>query len=283
VFRISILTRVLILSVLLTVVLPGASAGAGDPFVVQNSYEGLDHEGEQIRSIRIPINITLRDWHERPFGLRLRLAGTFATNDLFEILDGEFGEVRVSSFMPGIEFVIPVGENHLLRPHADVGVGIESATDQTKFLAALGLRTQLIFAGNFYFAGLEPGFQVNNRAGVDLEDDLIFSPFLTVSMRRVLGFTIDGHQPDAGIFIETGYDFNALELTSVSSTRDAVNTQYEVGVGFGFSQSQPKIGPFRVPRIRVGYRFGDLQGWRIRIGGDWLNTVVGLNQLDSSR
>ncbi len=118
---------------------------------------------------------------------------------------------------------------------------------------------------------------MDNHPNVDLEDDLVFSPFLTVSGRRVLGFTIAGHQPDAGIFIETGYDFNALELTSVRSTRDAVNTQYEVGVGFGFSQSQPKIGPFRFPRIRIGYRFGDLEGWRLRIGGDWLNSVVGLN------
>jgi hypothetical protein len=288
VFRISNLTRVLIISVLivsvlLTVVFPGASARAGDPFAVQSSYEGLDHEGEQIRSIRIPINITLRDWHDRPFGLRLRLAGTFATNDLFEILDGEFGEVQVSSFMPGLEFVIPVGENHLLRPHFDVGVGFESTTDQTEILAAIGLRTQFIFAENYYFAGLEPGFQVSNRAGADLEEDFVFSPFLTLSGRRVLGFTIDGHQPDAGVFIETGYDFNALELTSVRSTRDAVNTQWEVGAGFGFSQSQPKIGPIRFPRIRVGYRFGDLQGWRIRIGGDWLNSVVGLNQLGSSQ
>jgi hypothetical protein len=283
VFRISILTRVLIFPVLLAVVLSGAPAQAGDPFAVQSSYEGLDHEGEQIRSIRIPINITLRDWHDRPFGLRLRLAGTFATNDLFEILDGEFGEVQVSSFMPGLEFVIPVGENHLLLPHFDVGVGLESVTDQTEILAAIGLRTQFIFAENYYFAGLEPGFQVSNRAGADLEEDYVFSPFLTLSGRRVLGFTIDGHQPDAGVFIETGYDFNALELTAVRSTRDAVNTQYEVGVGFGFSQSQPKIGPFRVPRIRVGYRFGDLEGWRIRIGGDWLNSVVGLNQLGPSR
>jgi hypothetical protein len=279
VFRISILPKFLIVSVLLAVVLSGAPAQAGDPFAVQSSFEGLDHEGEQIRSIRIPINITLRDWHDRPFGLRLRLAGTFATNDLFEILDGEFGEVQVSSFMPGLEFVIPVGENHLLLPHFDVGVGLESVTDQTEILAAIGLRTQFIFAENYYFAGLEPGFQVSNRAGADLEEDYVFSPFLTLSGRRVLGFTIDGHQPDAGVFIETGYDFNALELTSVRSTKDAVKTQYEVGVGFGFSQSQPKIWIIRIPRIRIGYRFGDLEGFRIRIGGDWLNSVVGLNQL----
>jgi len=282
VFRKFILIRVLIVPILLAIVLPAGSARAGDPFALLNSYEGLDHEGEQIRSIRIPINITLRSWHERPFGLRLRLAGTFATNDLFEILDGEFGKVQVSSFMPGLEFVIPVGENHLLRPHVDVGVGFESTTDQAEILAAIGLRTQFIFAENYYFAGLEPGFQVNNRASVDLEEDFVFSPFLTLSGRRVLGFTIDGHQPDAGVFIETGYDFNALELTSVRSTRDAVNAQWEVGAGFGFSQSQPKIGPFRFPRIRIGYRFGDLEGWRIRIGGDWLNSVVGLNQLTPS-
>ena len=275
----SILTKVLIVSILMAVALTCGSAVAGDPYAIQNGYEGLDHEGEQIRSIRIPVNITLRSWHERPFGLRLRLAGTFATSDLYEFLDGKFGEVQVSSFMPGLEVVIPVGQNHLLRPHFDAGIGFESESDKSVFLAAIGLRTEFIFAGKYYFFGLEPGFQVNTRPGADPETDVIFSPFMTVSGRRVLGFTIAGHQPDAGIFIETGYDFNALELTSVQSTRDAVNTQYEVGVGFGFSQSQPKIGPIRFPRIRIGYRFGDRKGYESRIERGWLNSVVGLNQL----
>ncbi len=280
-FRVSILTGILIVPILLAVALPATSARAGDPFAIQNSYEGLDHEGEQIRSIRIPVNITLRHWHERPFGLRLRLAGTFASNDLYDILDGEFDKISMTSFMPGLEFVIPVGQNHLLLPHFDAGVGFESEKDQAEFLAAVGLRTEFIFAGKYYFAGLEPGFRVNNRTRFEPGGELAFTPFLTLSGRRVLGFSIDGHQPDAGVFIETGYDFNALELTAVRSTRDAVNAQWEVGAGFGFSQSQPKIGPIRFPRIRVGYRFGDLEGWRIRIGGDWLNSVVGLNQISS--
>ncbi len=278
----STLSRVLIVSTLMAITLTSGSAYAGDPFAIQTSYDGLDHEGEKIQSIRIPVNITLRSWHERPFGLRLRLAGTFATSDLESLLDGEFEKVSVSSFLPGLEFVIPLGRNHLLRPHIDAGVGIESGSDRTEFLASIGLRTAFIFSGNHYFAGLEPGFQVNTRPGADPESDVVFSSFFTLSGRRVLGFTIAGHQPDAGVFIETGYDFNALELTSVRSTRDAVNTQYEVGVGFGFSQSRPKIGFISMPRIRVGYRFGDLEGFRIRIGGDWLNSVVGLNQLTPS-
>lgn len=273
-------TKFILVLAFLATGLAAGPAQAGDPFTIQNSYQGLDHSGEQIRAVRIPVNITLRSWHEHPFGLRLRLTGTFAVNDLYDLLDGEFEEVKMSSFVPGLEFVIPIGSSHLLRPHLDAGVGFESAANKSAFLGALGLRTEFVFAGKHFFAGLEPGFQVNNRWAEDLKAQSTFSPFLTVSGRRVLGFTIADHQPDAGVFVETGYDFNALELTSVRSTRDAVGTQWEIGAGFGFSQSQPKIGPFRVPRIRVGYRFGDLEGWRIRIGGDWLNSVVGLSHSD---
>ena len=276
------LARALIIPLLTAIVLTGGSVSADTLFPAVETPEDIDHEGDQIRSIRIPINITLLSWHERPYGLRLRLAGTFATNDLAGVLDGDFDKVSVSSFMPGLEVVIPVGTNHLLRPHFDLGVGLNSNTERMETLVTLGLRTEFVFAGKHYFAGLEPGFKVDNRPNVDLEDDLVFSPFMTLSGRRVLGFTIAGHQPDAGLFIETGYNFNALELTSVRSTRDAVKTQYEVGVGFGFSQSQPKIWIIRIPRIRIGYRFGDLEGFRIRIGGDWLNSVVGLNQLTPS-
>jgi hypothetical protein len=206
----------------------------------------------------------------------LRLAGTFATSDLYDFLEGGFEVVRMSSFVPGVEFVIPWGRDHLILPHLDAGVGFASARDKRAWLAGIGLRTELVFAGDHFFAGLQPGFQVHNRPGADPAQNVVFSPNLTVSGRRVLGFDLAGHQPDAGVFFETGYDFNALELTSVRSTRDAVDAKYEVGVGFGFSQSQPKIGPVRFPRLRVGYRFGDLEGWRIRIGGDWLNPVAGL-------
>lgn len=276
------LAKVFLVLAFLVISLSGTPAAAGDPYALESSYEGLDHSGEKIRSLRIPLYITLRSWQDRPYGLRLRLAATFATSDLFDILEDGFEDVRVSSFVPGIEFVIPVGRNHLLRPHLDAGVGTQSAADKVAFLGAIGLRTEFKIVGRHFFAGLEPGFQVSNRYGDDLESDATFSPFITVSGRRVLGFTIDGHQPDAGLFIETGYDFNALELASVRSTQDAVQTRWEVGAGFGFSQTRPKIGPFRFPRIRIGYRFGDIEGWRIRIGGDWLNPVLGLDHPDSS-
>lgn len=250
------------------------SAQAGDPYAIQNNLEGLDQENESIQALRIPVYLKIRDWQDRSLGMRLRLAATFATSDLYDILEGQFEVHRINSFVPGIEFIIPFKKYHLFLPYLDAGIGSDSTTDQTDFLIALGLRTEFIFSGPHYIAGFEPGFQLSNRPDVDPNKEVVFSPNLTVSTRRVLGFTIDGHEPDAGIFVETGYDFNALELTSVRSTNDAESANWEIGAGFGFTRSKPKIWFFRWPRIRVGYRFGDLEGWRIRIGGDWLNAIV---------
>jgi hypothetical protein len=269
---VNISSKVIII-VLATLLLAG-SARAGEPYAVQNNLDGLDQENERIQALRIAVHLKLRSWQAQPFGLRLRLAATFSTSDLYDLLDGQFEVHRVNSFVPGIEFVIPFTENHLLLPFLDVGIGSDATTGQTDLLAAVGLRTEFIFPGRHYFAGLEPGFKLSNRPDVDPNKELVFSPNITVSARRVLGFTIDGHEPDAGVFMEAGYDFNALELTSVRSTNDAENTKWEVGAGFGFSRSKPKIWFFSWPRIRVGYRFGDLEGWRIRIGGDWLNAVI---------
>jgi len=254
---------------------------AANPYAIESGLEGLDEGDSSIKALRVPINITLRNWSENPYGLRLRLAATFATTDFDKLLDGTFQVARVSSFVPGLEFVIPLGENSLLMPHVDLGAGFQSQANRSALLATLGLRTQFVVAGRHYFAGFEPGFQVNNISPDDSDARIFFHPNVTVSGRRVLGFTTSGHQPDAGIFIEAGYDFNALEYTSVRAVSGDSNTQWEVGAGFGYSQSKPKVGPFSFPRIRIGYRFGELEGWRIRIGGDWLNSVVGLDHPDN--
>ena len=252
----------------------GAPALAGDPFAIQTSLEGLDHENERVQALRIPVYLTLKHWQDRPYGLRLRLAATFATSDLYDILEGDFEVHRMNSFVPGIEFVVPFRENHVFLPYLDLGAGRDSETRETEVFGAIGLRTQFIFTGRKFITGLEPGFHLGSRPDVGDETGSVFSPNLTVSARRVLGFTIDGHEPDAGVFLEAGYDFNALELTTVRSTNDAESIKWEVGVGFGYTRSMPKIWFFRWPRFRVGYRFGDLEGWRIRIGGDWLNAIL---------
>jgi hypothetical protein len=96
---------------------------------------------------------------------------------------------------------------------------------------------------------------------------------ILLGARRVLGFRVSGYRPDAENYLDGGYNFQALELTSIESRGDEIYTNLEVGLGTGFSMGRPRVRPFSLPRLRVGYRFGDLEGFRIRIGGDWLTTL----------
>ena len=60
-----------------------------------------------------------------------------------------------------------------------------------------------------------------------------------------------------------------MNFTDEVGGRESVRWQYEVGVTLGFRVQAPKIWFIRVPRLGVGYRFGDgLEGLSIRIGGD---------------
>ena len=53
----------------------------------------------------------------------------------------------------------------------------------------------------------------------------------------------------------------------------ALDAGYELGVSLGFFYPRPKIWFVRVPRLAIGYRFGGLNGLRIRIGGDWITPI----------
>jgi len=272
------LTPILVTTVLMGVLLAGGSerarAQTGNPHVSFHDYQTFDRDGEAARALRIPVYITLRSWEGRPMGLRLRLAATAAATDIFDLVGQDLRDVRVLSFVPGVEFVIPVGDTHILRPFLDLGVGTNNATNDLDFLGAIGLRTELIFPRGDTIFGLEPGLKLSINSGGKIKDDTVVNPLITLSARRVLGKRIAGYLPDIEAYFDGGYDFQTLELTSVTASSDEINLNLEAGVGFGFSRGRPLIlGLFGVPRLRVGYRFGDVEGFRIRLGGDWLKVL----------
>ncbi len=251
-----------------------ARAQTGNPYAAFHNYQTFDRDGEAARALRIPVYITLRSWENRDTGLRLRLAATAAATDIFDLLEQGPTDVRVLSFVPGVEFVLPVGDTHILRPFLDAGVGTNNATNDLVFLGAIGLRTELIFPRGDTIFGLEPGLKLSINSGGKIRDDAVVNPLITLSARRVMGKRVAGYFPDIEVYFDGGYDFQTLELTSVTASSDEVNLNLEAGVGVGFSRGRPLIlGIFGVPRLRVGYRFGDIEGFRIRLGGDWLKVL----------
>jgi hypothetical protein len=121
--------------------------------------------------------------------------------------------------------------------------------------------------------GLEPGLRLSANTGERITDNVAFNSLLTITSLYTIHGRILGSLPDAGIYVEAGYDNQALEYSSLTLSQSDLTTRYEAGITLGFSHGQPRIGPFAIPRLRMGYRFGDVTGFRFRLGGDWLTVL----------
>jgi hypothetical protein len=228
-------------------------------------------ENQTSRVLTVPVSIWLRRLTDgRKLGLRLRLTGVLGFQDFQGIEDFEIKSIRLGGLFPGIEFLIPLNDRSLLRPFIDLGVGLTNSDAADILVSNTGLRSEFIFPWRRWELGLEPRVQGSTtRASVDLVDGNFVLLAMKMDARYPLGFTIGGSTPDVGAYFEPGWFANPLEFRTEAGDRDSIDQQHEVGLTVGFRDLAPRIWFFRVPRLSVGYQFGDgLSGLRIRIGGD---------------
>ena len=233
---------------------------------------GSGSVGDQSSQVLIiPVSIWLRRLTDgRKLGLRLRLTGVIGYQDFERLDEFKVESLRFGGLFPGIEFMIPLSDRSMLRPFADIGIGLTNSEIEELLLTTFGLRTEFVFPWKRWELGLEPRVQAGvSWANTELVDDEYVMLTAGMDARYPLGFQIGGETPDVGAYFEPGYFLNTLEFTGVGGTGESIEKQYEIGVTIGFREQAPKIWFVRVPRIGVGYRFGDgLTGLRIRIGGD---------------
>ena len=117
--------------------------------------------------------------------------------------------------------------------------------------------------------GLEPSLEyVAAVTSLDTDRDGVGTLSLYADARHPLWFTIGSSQPDVGAYAKQTVLWQPLEVGS-EDDRAKISRFTELGRIFGFVQ-RPKIWFFKLPTIGVGYRFGQVRGWTIRIGGDRL-------------
>lgn len=228
---------------------------------------------QQLTLLRVPVSISLRSLERHPWGLKLRLAGTFSVHD-FEDLGSVLEDPKVNAvaLVPGIEFLIPLSRTITLRPFLDVGGARDTGGRVTAFMGTMGTRAELLFLKDPYRIGLEPLLQYN-LSSTPKRTHGFFNASVRAMVRRAVWFTIEEHQPDAGIYAEAGYFYDELEFTTGSGSGLDTRDGFELGVTAGFFYPRPKVWFVRVPRLSVGYRFGKLEGIRIRLGGDFATPV----------
>lgn len=236
-----------------------------------NSFGSSEVGGQNTRVLSITPSIWLRRiTEERRLGLRLRLTGIIAYSDFERLEEFDIESVRIGGVIPGIEFLIALGSRSMLRPYLDLGLGLTNTEIGQLSVVTTGIRTEFVFPWRRWELGLEPSGQVSwANAGRDLVDSSYAGIALKADARYPLHFRIGGQVPDIGAYAESGWFPNGIEFETANGTRSTINEQFELGLTLGFRYLAPKIWFIRVPRLGVGYRFGDgLAGLRIRIGGD---------------
>jgi hypothetical protein len=226
---------------------------------------------QESRVLTIPVSIWLRRLSEdRKMGLRLRFTGVIGYQDFERLEEFNVESIRLGGIFPGLEVMLPLGDRSMLRPFADIGIGLSNSEIKELLLTTFGLRTEFVFPWKRWELGLEPRAQMGvSWASTELVDDEYLMLTAKMDARYPLGFQIGGSTPDVGVYFEPGYFPNGLDFTTPGGTTGSIGVQYEAGVTVGFRDEAPKIWFIRVPRLGVGYRFGDgLTGLRIKIGGD---------------
>jgi hypothetical protein len=223
------------------------------------------------RVLTVPVSIWLRRLTGgRTLGLRLRITGVIGYQDFERLADFEVESIRLGGVFPGIEFLLPLSDRSMLRPFMDIGIGLTSTEIAEVLLTTIGLRTEFVFPWKQWELGLEPRAQVGlSWSNTELGDQEYATLTARMDARYPLGFTIGGSTPDVGGYFEPGFFPNSLSFTNADGSRTSIQKQYEVGITLGFRDLAPRIWFFRVPRLGLGYRYGDgLTGMQIRIGGD---------------
>jgi len=216
--------------------------------------------GLKVQIYNLPLGVTLRHLEGRDCGIRLRLPVSLGFFDFkaVDILETGLPDgVETLSFVPGIELQFPVRGNWVLTPFLDAGAGKNSTGGQVTYIFGAGVRSQFVFhSGDFTFRLGNTLVYAGNRApGADLGSD--FGSLVTgIDARRPLGFNVGTHRADVSLYA-ANYLYSNLEFRRFRADPVDVVVQYEAGFTFGTS-TPPGHWIFRqVPRVGLGYRFGD--------------------------
>ena len=207
----------------------------------------------------------------RTFGVRLRLTGVIGFAQFDSISEFDINSVDLGAILPGVELLFKTGDRSILRPYLDVGWGATGSTEKTLVYGELGVRTEFVWGWRRWELGLEPrlkgGYGFTDIDNVDLTHVTISAK---MDARYPLGFQVGGQTPDVGVYFEPSWYPNDIEALDSGGEQKSITTQYEVGATVGFRFLAPMLcGLFRMPRLGLGYRFGDgTGGWTIKIGGD---------------
>jgi hypothetical protein len=213
-------------------------------------------------ALRIPPKQTLRQSSlaadgTRQFGVEIHYPVTLGVSSLEEVPDFiDFDNYATISFVPGVEFEVPVSERLTLRPYLHLGYGWETESSEGAVIGYGGVRGRYHLAdtrhrvsllGEVYYAGYRPAFSGRGQFGG-----------LMVGVEGQQSFGWKAHDGDA-LFLEwhLTYDWfvDPLEFHVDRFQVDTIRDQWELGLAVGKGDAPIEIGFMSFDHVGLGFRW----------------------------
>lgn len=227
----------------------GSSFGLGDLSLA--AIENSPETSTESTIVEIPVPITLRAPKDGKIGIRLRLSVFFSWNNVrFVDIEGDdiVASLQTLTIVPGVEFMIPVGERWMVRPYGQIG-GLQSLdVPGHRWMASLGSRASgfwpfekwILSAGGRldYTAVFDDDWRhTDDVAFVDLGGDFSFP----------LWFNVMGERAAAGFFVMPRYYISPAEVVGQDGFDLGVDSHIEIGASFQIHDN-PKLWFIKIPK-----------------------------------
>ena len=221
--------------------------------------------------VEIPALITLRSSKDGKIGIRLRLSVFFAWNEVrFEDIEGEdiAASLQTLTVVPGVEFMVPVGERWMVRPYGQIGGLGPLDVPGHRWMASLGSRVSIFWpfekwilsaGGRFDYTSVfdEDWRQTDDVSFVDLGGDFSFP----------LWFNVKGERAAVGFFVIPRFYLDPATIVGQDGFDLLVDWHVEFGASFQIHDN-PKLWFIKVPKwYGIGVRLAENhRSFRIYLG-----------------
>jgi hypothetical protein len=218
----------------------------------------------------VPLSWTLQPPKENRPGIKFKFPVTLGFYDFkaLDITEGKLPDnVATLSVIPGVEFRFPVRENWSLTPFADLGSGWDFSRGDQTWIWSTGLESEAHFTKGQTETTLGNTLQYAAYSVPGEDDKGNFLLFETgLDLQRPIRMTSRGHTSQFSLYLMNQAYFNELEIFRYRDNILGVQLQYEVGVTW-IPNKAFKLWLLDIPRIGLGYRFGDgLAAFRLVLG-----------------
>jgi hypothetical protein len=218
----------------------------------------------------LPLGYTVPLGSENGWKLRLTLPVQLGLYS-FRATDTDGTPIRINqqslAVLPGFELQVPLARNVVVKPFAQAGVGhnFGATSGANAFIYTVGARSVVQWQVGQYTLSLGNAvLYAGDRASNFSESYFAIEGGFEV--RRPLGFTIHGVEPDIGAYVADYYYPKPLQFSRF--LRDPLKITDQGEIGFSIGSARPlRVALLQNARIGIGYVFGGgLSVWHVNFG-----------------